>query len=180
VTGGTLGGTGTIGGSVSVAGGATLSPGASIESLATGALTMAAGSNFAYEAADNSPTGADLLAVNGTLSLTGVNLNFDLTTLSALSSAAWTVGDKLTLISYTGSAITSGFVGYADDTNYSFGANLWTFNYNDTVPGGNFGADAVAGGQTNFVTLTAFTVIPEPSAALLGGLGVLLLLRRRR
>jgi len=84
------------------------------------------------------------------------------------------------LLSYENAAITSGFAGYVDDTNYTFGSNVWTFNYNDTVAGLNYGTDATADGQDKFVTLTAFTVVPEPGTALLGALGVLALLRRRR
>lgn len=181
VNAGTLGGTGTVGGSVSVSGGATLSPGASIESLATGALTMASGSNFAYEVASNSTTGSDLLAVNGALALTAVNLNFDLSSLAALSGGGWTNGNKLTLMSYfdAGSGITSGFNGYADDTAYVFGTNLWLFNYNDSTAGGNYGTDAIAAGQNKFVTMT-YSVIPEPRTALLGALGLLIFLRRKR
>jgi len=177
VNAGTLGGTGTIGGSVSVISGAALSPGASIESLATDALTMASNSTFAYEVLDNSATGADLLAVGGTISLTAVNFSLDSASLLALAGGSWTVGDKLTLISYGGTAITSGFVGYTDDTNYSFGSNVWTFNYDDTAAGSNFATDLTG---ANRITLTAFTVIPEPSTALLGALGVLALLRRKR
>jgi hypothetical protein len=174
--GATLGGTGTISGAVNVSG--VLSPGASIESLATGALTMASGSTFVYEVANDTPTGADMLGVNGALSLTNVNLSFDLATIATLSlpDTTWTVGDKLTLISYGGTAITSGFVGYTDDTNYTFGSNVWTFNYNDTSAGANFASDLTG---LNRITLTAFTV-PEPSTALLTALGVLALLRRRR
>jgi autotransporter-associated beta strand protein len=175
--GATLGGTGTIGGTVSVSTGATLSPGASIESLASGALTMASGSTFAYEVLDISATGADLLNVSGTLTLSNVNLSLDSASLLALAGASWTVGDKLTLISYGGTPITSGFVGYADDTNYTFGSNVWTFNYNDTSAGANFATDLTG---SNRITLTAFTVVPEPSTALLTALGVLALLRRRR
>ncbi len=44
-------------------------------------------------------------------------------------------------------------------------------------PGSNYASDATAGGQNTFVT---FTVVPEPSTALLGGIGMLLLFRRRR
>ncbi|QTN31445.1 autotransporter-associated beta strand repeat-containing protein [Akkermansiaceae bacterium] len=178
---GTLGGTGVISGAVNVTG--VLSPGASIQSLATGALNMASGSTFVYEAADNTPTGADLLGVNGGLTLSGVILSLDPTTLSALGAGGWSGGDKLTLISYIfgGTEVTSGFTDgtnpYLDDTNYSFGSNVWTFNYNDTTAGGNFLADATANGQNRFVT---FTLIPEPSTALLGALGAMLLLRRRR
>jgi fibronectin-binding autotransporter adhesin len=181
VNAGTLGGTGTIGGTVSVVGGAFLAPGASIESLATGALTMASGSTFAYEAASNSATGADLLAVNGAIALTNVTLLFDPVTSAALAGGAWLDGNKLTLLSYidAGAGITSGFAGYADDTGYTFGSNVWTFNYNDLAAGGNYGTDATASGQNKFVTMT-YTVIPEPSAALLASLGALALLRRRR
>jgi autotransporter-associated beta strand protein len=179
VTGtGTLGGTGTTGGAISVATGGTLSPGASIESLKSGALTMASGSTFNYGIANASSTGADLLAANDTLSLSNVNLVFDLSTLAALSGSGFVNGDVLTLISYTGSGITSGFAGYADDTNYTFGSNVWKFNYNDTANGLNYASDLTG---SNRVTLTAYNVVPEPNvAALLGGFGLLSLLRRRR
>lgn len=175
---GTLGGTGRTGGAVTVAGAATLSPGASIESLDVASLSMASTSVFAYEVANNTSTGADLLASRGTLSLTGVTLSLDPATLAALGAGGWSIGNKLTLISYLGADITSGFTGRTDDTDYTFGANMWRFNYNDTVAGGNYGADAIAGGQNRFVTLT---VVPEPNvAALLGAFGALFLLRRRR
>jgi fibronectin-binding autotransporter adhesin len=176
-SGATLGGTGSTDGSVSLQSRGTLSPGASIESLKTGAVTMASGSAFAYEVSNNTATGADLLAVNGKLTLSNVTLSLDSASLLALAGGSWTAGDILTLISYTGAGITSGFVGYTDDTNYNFGSNVWTFNYDDTAAGNNFVSDLTG---SNRVTLTAFTVVPEPSALLLGGLGALLLLRRRR
>lgn len=170
---GTLGGTGTIGGSVNVTG--VLAPGASVESLATGALTMNTGSTFAYEVgADHN---ADLLAATG-LSLTDVTLGFDSTTLTNLGSNSWSPGASLTLISYTGAVVSSGFVGYADDGVYIFGSNTWLFDYNNTLAGSNFESEATATGPgTNFVTMT---LVPEPSAAVLGGLGILFLLSRRR
>jgi fibronectin-binding autotransporter adhesin len=178
VNGGTLGGTGRSGAAVTVAATATLSPGASIESLDVASLTMASNSIFAYEVADNTSTGADLLASRTMLSLAGATLGLDPVSLAALGGGGWTLGNKLTLISYLGADVTSGFTDYVDDTNYTFGSNLWRFNYNDTVAGNNFGADAVAGGQDRFVTIT---VVPEPdAAALLGALGALALLRRRR
>jgi MYXO-CTERM domain-containing protein len=167
--GGTLQGTGTIGGAVTVTG--ALSPGASIESLSTGALTMNNGSTFVFEAADNSATGADLLVANGALSLTNVTLDLSG---AALQLGSWLMGDKLTLISYTGTPVTSGFAGYGDDSYHLFGSKLWLLNYNDVAPGANFAGEATG---TSFVTMT---VVPEPGAALLGGFGALALLRRRR
>jgi fibronectin-binding autotransporter adhesin len=178
VNSGTLGGTGSSGGGVTVSAGATLSPGASIESLAVASLSMGAGSIFDYEVANNSSTGADLLAVGGTVSLSSVTLSLDAATTAALGGGGWSVGNKLTLISYLGADITSGFSGYTDDTSYFFGANEWYFNYNDsTAPGGNYSSDATAGGQNRFVTMT---LVPEPGAAFLGSLGLLALLCRRR
>ena len=169
----TLGGTGSIAGTVNVTG--VLSPGGSIQSLASGALTMNSASTFFYEAANNTATGADLMIVNGNLSLTDVSLDLSAANLGL---GTWAVGNKLTLMSYTGTGITTGFTGYTDDTTYTggvFGSNQWVFNYNDTVKGANFNSEAIG---TSFVTLTA---IPEPDVAmLLGGLGVMSLLFRRR
>lgn len=178
-TGATLQGSGVIGGSVTVKEGGTLASGNSIESLATGALTLEALSTFAYEL--NNDTSAaeagDLTAVTG-------NLTFDLgnaalLTLAELGAGSWTVGEKLTLISYTGTW-NGGLFDYngstlADDSNFNFSGIDWTFNYNDEFKGTNY-ADEATG--TRFVTMTA---IPEPSAAaLLGAFGVLALVRRRR
>lgn len=173
VTGGTLGGTGSITGTVSVSGSGSLAAGASIESLATGAVTMTTGTSFVYEAVSNAVDGADLLVVNGTLSLTDVNLNLSGADLAA---AGWSAGNKITLIAYTGAGITSGFTGFADDTSYFYGANEWVFDYNDGVAGTNYNSEATATG-TSFVTMT---MVPEPGVVLLGGLGLLALLRRRR
>jgi autotransporter-associated beta strand protein len=178
VTAGTLAGSGTIAGSVSVGFGGTLSPGTSLESLATGTLTMHSGAILEYEIIDNGINGADLLAVNGPLSLSNVTLSLDAASLTALAAGSWSFGDKITLLSYLdgGSGITAGFNGYLDDTSYFFGTNEWLFNYNDTTAGNNFESDVNADGQNHFVTMT---LIPEPSAALLGALGILSLLRRR-
>jgi autotransporter-associated beta strand protein len=144
--GATLGGTGAIAGAINVTG--ALSPGASVESLVSGALTLNNLSTFVYEATSNSSTGADLMVANGTLSLTGVTLDL---TGADLSLGSWFLNDKLTLISYTGADVTSGFTGYVDDTEYTFGSNKWTFNYNDLIKGNNYATDATG---SRFVTVT--------------------------
>lgn len=170
--GATLGGTGVIASAVSIVAG-TLSPGASIESLGTGALSMDAGTTFSWEASPSDVNIADLLAATGALTLNSVNLDL---TGADLSSGDWAADTSLTLISYTGTPITSGFISYTDDTDYVFGANTWTFNYNNNVAGVNFNGQATATG-TSFVTLT---LVPEPTSLGLLGIGGLGLLRRRR
>ena len=174
-TGATLQGSGTIGGSVTIQGGGTLAAGNGIESITTGALSLQALSTFAYEINNNVALGvaADLTAVTGTLTLS----NTAILTLAELGAGAWTVGEKLTLISYTG-AWNGGLFDYggalADDSTFTFSGMEWLFNYNDTVAGSNYTGDLTT---PNYVTMTA---IPEPRAALLGAIGVLALLRRRR
>ena len=178
-TGASLQGSGSIAGSVTMNGGATLATGNSIESLATGALSLLANSTFAYEANNNVVAGVagDLTAVTGNLTL---DLNsLAVLTLTELGSGSWSVGEKLTLISYSG-AWNGGLFKYtgntlADDSTFAFSDAQWRFNYNDTLAGTNYTSDLTG---SSFVTMTV--VIPEPSAALLGGLVMLALLRRRR
>jgi len=172
-TGALFGGTGAVTGTVTVNG--TLAPGASIESLESGALTMNSGSTYQWETLDSSAVGADLMKVNGALTLNGVNLDL---TLANLAAGTWAVNDKLTLIAYGGTAITSGFTGYLDDSTYIFGFNEWVLNYNDTTAGSNYAGQAA--GSPNFITFR-LNAVPEPSALGLvlvtcAGLG----LRRRR
>jgi fibronectin-binding autotransporter adhesin len=178
-TGATLQGSGSIAGAVTVSG--TLATGNSIESLGTGALTLNAGSTFAYELQTDLYAGTpnvagDLTYVTGNLDITTGAL-LTLTDLAAISTVLAN-NSSLTLISYTG-AWNGGLFTYNsttlnDDSTFILGANTWRFNYNDTLEGANYTT------QSNgmFVTMT---VIPEPNvAALLGCLGVLLILRRRR
>jgi autotransporter-associated beta strand protein len=175
-SGATLGGTGIINGVVNVTG--QLSPGASIATLATGALSMLNGSTLIHElnssVADS--VGSDLLTVNGNLNLTGT-VNLTLTDL-ALIDTAFDYNDVFSLVNYTGTwnggLFTLGGNELADEEIFTVGLNSWRISYNDTVGGFNYDNEYVAG---SFVNLTA---IPEPSTALLGGLGLLTLLRRRR
>lgn len=179
-TGGTLGGTGSITGAITVTAGNFLAPGNLLGALKTGALTMNDGSTFQYVAVDGSPTGASLLAANGALSLTNVTLDVSQ---ANLAGGSWTVGDKLTLMSYVNSTggITSGFVynstPWTDDTARAFGSNSWRLNYNDTGAGANYAGDLTG---TRRVTLEVVAV-PEP-ACLMGllAIGPFLALRRTK
>lgn len=190
-SGGTLQGSGTIGGSVTIQSGGTLAAGNSIQSLATGALSLEALSTFAYET-DKSvalAAGGDLTAVTGNLTI-AANAILTLTELNTfpLALGTWDNGEKLTLISYSG-VWDGGLFNYlganggaggalADDSTFSFDGVTWQFNYNDTLAGSNYTGDLTSDGITGrFVTMT---VVPEPGAALIGGLGMLMLLRRRR
>jgi autotransporter-associated beta strand protein len=170
----TLTGTGTVeaggtGNAVTISSGAFLAPGASPGTLmVNGDLAFASGSTFSGEIqTSGSPTG-DLVNVNGDLDIiSGALLDLGLfSTDTALSN-----GNKFSLFSYSGAWNLGTFSGYADDSDFILGLNEFRINYNDTVAGVN------GGSYSNFVTLT---VVPEPSAALLGGLGLLALLRRRR
>jgi autotransporter-associated beta strand protein len=74
----TLGGSGTINGTVTLMSGATLSPGASIESLGLGSSAWNGGSTVQIEFSTDGSTGVagtewDLLAITGTLDLTGAS-----------------------------------------------------------------------------------------------------------
>jgi autotransporter-associated beta strand protein len=183
-----LGGSGSIGGPVNVASGGTLAPGNSIESLATGTATFAAGATFAYEVDSTNPlslgSAADLLVVNGDLNLDPANGSLlsvtdlagspnpfiDSTTVFALInySGAWNGG----LFTYGGNVL-------ADDGLFTVGSQQWRIDYNSATGGVNFTGDYLA--SSSFVTVTA---VPEPStyATALAGLacGGYTMFRRRK
>lgn len=145
-------------GTFSIGSGANLSPGYSIGSIEiAGNLAFGPGSTLTAEISPIT-LAADLLVVTG-------NLNIDAAATLALSvfggDQVLAEGDKFTLIDYEGTWDGGTFAGYSDGSVHSIGANQYHFNYND---GGAF----------------TLTVVPEPSAALLGGLGAFFLLRRRR
>jgi autotransporter-associated beta strand protein len=161
--GATLGGTGTLDGLTTING--TLAPGASPGSMTFESLTMGGDSVFSFELTGGSvdPGASDLVQVGNTVTL-GSGVLLDLIQLGTHSE-----GDKFTLFSY--GTLSGTFAGLDQGDEFNAAGGWWTINYSDDTAGLNGGTGS------NFVTITA---IPEPAAALLGGLGMLVLLGRRR
>jgi autotransporter-associated beta strand protein len=154
----TLGGSGSTG-DLSILNGGTLAPGNSAGSLTiAGDLGLDATSILAFELnPSNMTVGAninDLVSVAGNLTLDGLlSLSATSGDFSAVTGGSWRLFD------YSGTL-----------TN-----NLLTLNSMPGLASGySWSLDTATPGQVNLA------VVPEPRAALLGGLGMLLLLRRRR
>lgn len=167
-TGGTLSGTGTIITNVNVTAANTLSIGNSPGTMNFDSDLLIDGT-YSFEL-DSGTSSADLGNVGGNLTLGGI--------LDLVQLGTYTNGEKFTLLSYAGS-LTGVFTNaslntLSDDTVFTSAGGLWQINYNDTIAGLNGGT------QTNFVTITAVSAIPEPSAVALFGLGVMVLFVRRR
>jgi autotransporter-associated beta strand protein len=177
VAGGSLGGTGRLGGAITVGTGGTIIPGASIGTLSgTQSVSFTDGSSYGYEL-NSASVLADLLNVGTDLNLSGT-VTLALSDLS--SSTPIAQGTVLSLVNY-GGAWNGGLLTYsgsalADEDQFTFGVNQFRIDYNSTVQGVNVTSPVGA----NYVNLVA---VPEPttSVALLSGLGLsVLMLRRRR
>jgi autotransporter-associated beta strand protein len=178
----TLSGTGTISGSATISG--IHNPGNSPGIQTFGAnLTYSGGSSvvnweLTADTSTNAPNPSaifDQLLVTGDLNFaaaTTVNLLFD----GAGSSVSWTDSfwnSSQDWLVYDVAGTTSGF------SNLTLTNANWLDGddnpFNSFRPGSSFSFSQV--GQDIYLN---YTVVPEPSTALLGGLGVLALLRRRR
>ncbi|MHB1080999.1 MAG: beta strand repeat-containing protein [Prosthecobacter sp.] len=148
---GTLKGTGDIAGNVSVASGGTIAPGLSPGTLnIDGNLSIVDGSHFAFELG----TTSDLLNIGGALNFTGGG-----TALFDILNNGLTSGSDYTLMNY------SSVSGLAL-SNLAFGS----------TPSG-FAGQFTIGASSLTLHVDA---VPEPSRALLGGLGLAVLTLRRR
>lgn len=163
-----LTGNGTVVGALTVS--TTLAIGSSPGQISFGDdLTLGASSTFNYEFTGGATT-ADLGIVSGDLTINST------ATLNLFQLGTYTINDVFTLLAYDENDISVGtFAGLAEGatTTDNLGG-LWRINYGESTAGANYG------GITTGLSFVNITAIPEPGAALLGGLGLLLLLRRRR
>jgi autotransporter-associated beta strand protein len=180
----TISGTGTVTGAMSVSG--TLSPGNSPGSISTGSETWLNGGDYNWQvldAAGAAGTGFDQVAVTGTLDLSNLTVGgFNLNLWSLNSIGPDVNGNALNFNnaidqSWIILTTTTGITGFdAADFIINVGANNGTDGFSNALGGGAFSL----GTASNNLVLN-FTAVPEPNvAALLGGLGMLSLLRRRR
>lgn len=150
-SGATLTGACSISGALSVASGGTLAPGGSPGTVASGNLTLAAGSALNAEVNGSTPgTDYDQLAVTGTVDVSGANL----TTTFGFAS---TVGDSFVLVANDGvDAVTGTFAGLSEGATISSGGRSYRISYagddgNDIVltditsPGRDDGSSVVFG-----------------------------------
>jgi autotransporter-associated beta strand protein len=171
-TTGTLGGSG-FAGAVSVESGGTLAPGNSIDQFDTKTLTLASGSIFQVEI--DTAASYDQVGITGNLNIIG-GAKLDLVDLGSPDLIA--LYSRLTIMDYSGAwnsgLFTLGTEELSDSETFAWQSKTWRINYDDIL---GVGETSLSSGGTA-VTLT---VVPEPNvAALLGGLGMLALLRRRR
>ncbi len=150
----TLGGTGITGAPVTLNTGATLAPGAAgIESLATGALTIAGGSTLAIEI-NTSTASADQLVVSGNVDLTGPA---DLTLADLGSNATLAPGTKLVIADYSGVWDDTDIVHFngnpvPNGSTITLGANSFVVDYSDDSLGGTAMTLTVPGGGNPYTS----------------------------
>ncbi len=165
--GGTLGGSGTVG-AVTVNSGGTLAPGNSPGILSAGDTSLLAGSTLGIEI-DGTTIGSqyDQFNVTGTVSLAGL--------LSVTPSLALADNTLFFILANDSTDAITGTFSNApiNGTVYKFGTQDFQISYFGNYTGGGLGT--FTGG--NDIVLRA---IPEPATALVGSLGLLALLRRRR
>ncbi len=178
----TLSGSGTVTGAMTVAG--TLSPGSSPGILLTGSETWVNGGDYNFQMLDAegvAGAGFDQIQVTGTLNLSSLTAGGFEINLWSLASGPDVSDDALNFdntLSQSWNILTTtgGITGFeASDFVVNVGENNGTGGFSNALGGGSFSIDADA----NNLILN-FTAVPEPGAALLGGLGLLALLRRRR
>jgi fibronectin-binding autotransporter adhesin len=168
-SGASIGGSGTIG-ALTVSSGGFINPGNSPGILNTGNYVQAGTYNAEITGLTPGVTGHDQINVTGTVDITSGSLT------ALFSAGTYAANDLIFILLNEGTdAITGTYTGLAQGTTVtSYGGFDWQISY--TANNTGVGTGTFTGG--NDIALMA--VIPEPGTALLGALGVLLLLRRRR
>jgi fibronectin-binding autotransporter adhesin len=168
-SGATIGGSGTIG-ALTVSSGGFINPGNSPDILTVvGDYTQAGLYTAEITGLTAGATGHDQIGVTGAVDITGGSLT------AMFSAGSYTAGDLIfILLNDSTDAITGTYASLADGAKVTSHDGLdWTISYF-----ADSGTTSFTGG--NDIALLAVAPIPEPRAALLACLGVLLLLRRRR
>lgn len=179
----TISGPGTVVGAMNVSG--TLSPGSSPGTLSTDDQTWLNGGDYNWQvlnALGVAGTGYDTMAITGTLDLSSLTTGgFNVNLWSLASTGPDVNGNALNFIasnnySWTLASATTAITGF-DAANFfiNVGLNNGTAGFSNELDGGAFSVT-----QSGNNLLLNFTAVPEPRVALLGGLGILALLRRRR
>jgi len=174
---GTLAGGGSIGGATAIEG--THSPGFSPGTQTfTNGLSYADTATLNWELTDNTTggRGTDYDAVNvsgGSFALTtGATIDLSFGGSVDFLNAFWETNQEWRVVDLSGSATA------ADSNLFIIGSISGGANWDPAL--GSFGTLRKDGSTTEESVYLTWTAIPEPGAALLGGLGMLLLLRRRR
>jgi autotransporter-associated beta strand protein len=167
-TGATIGGSGTIG-ALTVSSGGFINPGNSPGILNVSGNYTQTGLYTAEITGLTAGTEHDQINVTGTVDITGGSLT------ASFTAGTYAANDLIFILLNDGAdAITGTYSGLAQGaTVTSYGG----FNWNISYVANSGGSPSFTGG--NDIALMA-EAIPEPKTALLGVLGVLLLLRRRR
>lgn len=190
-SGGALGGAGIVSGAVTVESGATLTPGNSPGALTEGATTLNGGGNYnwqVYDAGGTAGTGFDTINLTSGSVLTiastsGNTFNINLWSLSGVgpdvngNAINFNNASDYTWTLFATDQTISGFS--ADKFSVNVGAVNGTSGFSNALGGGTFSVELA---DTNTDLVLKFTAVPEPNAValLLGGIGTVLLFRRRR
>jgi len=166
-SGATLGGSGTVG-ALTVAAGGFVTPGNSPGILAVSGNYTQAGNYTAEITGTTAGSGHDQIGVTGAVDITGGSL-------TALFSGTYALSDMIFILLNDGTdAVTGTYAGFAQGALVAtHGGFDWQISYDADSTSNTF----TGAPNGNDIALRA---IPEPGTALLAGLGLFALLRRRR